>query len=164
MPFFILLVGVVIIIAAFNNTHSDLAHALQHDMAGFFPWAAAIGIILSLGFIPGMKIPARWLLALVAVVIVVKNYQVIISGVTDFTKTAAAQTGEGTPAPVPTSSFTGDPNTSTLPTPQQISGSSDNAVQPSPDLMEAALLNPLNPSSYVTAALEGFGAGHLMGI
>lgn len=165
MPFFILIVGAVLVVAAFNNTHGALGANLTRDLAGFFPWSTAIGIILSLGLIPGFKIPARMLLALVLVVVVLKNYGAIISGFSDFTKTGAAATGEGTPAPVPTSAFSDNPNTSTLPTPQQISGSAANTVPSTPDLILTGIeRNPLNPFSYVAAIEAGFGSGRLLGI
>lgn len=149
MPFAVLIIGAVLIVAAFNNTQADLATALKTDLAGFFAWAAAITIILGIGFIPGLKNPSRYLLGLVVTVIVLTNYKSMLAGLSDFTQTAAAQTAAGAGPPVPTAAF---------PDPSQ---------QQSPTLIQAVSakfgLDPLNPISYVEA-FSGFGTANTLGI
>jgi hypothetical protein len=73
MPFALLLIGAVLIVVALNNTHAQLATQLESDVPGFFRWGAAIVALLALGYIPGLRTPSRWLLALVVVVLVVKT-------------------------------------------------------------------------------------------
>lgn len=110
MAFVAIIIGTILIVAAFNNTHGQLAQALEQDVPGFFVWAIAIAAILGLGFIPGMAKPSRWLLALVVIVIVLSNYKSIVAGFSEF----AASSGEAYPAPAEpaatasSSSSTGD--------------------------------------------------------
>lgn len=87
MSAILLLIGAILAASAFRNTQGDLATALETDVPKFFHWAAAIGAIGAIGWIPGMKPISRWLLALVLVVIVLNNYTQIFSG---FTTAAAA--------------------------------------------------------------------------
>ena len=47
----------------------------------------AIVAILALGYIPGFERPSRWLLGLVVLVIVLKNYQTIANGIKNFAAT-----------------------------------------------------------------------------
>ena len=102
MPFAAILIGAIIIIAALNGTHGNLATALEADLPGYFVWAVAIAAILGLGFIPGLRLPSRMLLALVLVVIVLGNWSKIVSGFSAFAKSGAstaAAAGAGSPAP-----------------------------------------------------------------
>jgi hypothetical protein len=120
MPFVAILIGAVVLIAAFNNSHATLAHELEQDIPGYFKWAVAIAAILGLGFIPGMKVPSRWLIALVAVVVVLNNYQQILSGFTGFAQASPAPTGSG--AADPTSAYVQSGGQGGTPSQQQIAG------------------------------------------
>lgn len=80
MILFILFIGIVIVIAAVRNTQGDLAAALMTDIPAFVVWAAAILGVGMLGFVPGLKPVSRALLALVLVVLILKNYKAILSG------------------------------------------------------------------------------------
>ena len=95
MPFVLLIIGAVLIVAAFNNAQGRLAAELQTDIPGFFAWAIAIAAILGLGYLPGLKTASRWLLALVLMVIVLKNYTTILSGFSSFAASGAKATGSG---------------------------------------------------------------------
>jgi hypothetical protein len=79
MPFLIILVGITLALVAYNDTQDQLATNLEQDLPGFFKWGAAVLAIAGLGFIPGFQRFSRMLLALVIVVIVLKNYSQIIS-------------------------------------------------------------------------------------
>lgn len=94
MPFILIVIGAILIIAAFNGTHTDLARHLEQDIPGFFKWLIAIVAIAALGFVPGLRTPSRYLLALVLMVIFLVNYQRIIDGFKNFanTGTQTAQT------------------------------------------------------------------------
>lgn len=95
MPVALLLIGVVLIVVAFNNTMGDLAKELTTDIPGYFVWAVAIGAILALGYIPALRTPSRWLLALVITVIVLTRYKQIIAGFQSFATSGGKVTGDG---------------------------------------------------------------------
>lgn len=80
MPFVVLAIGAILLIAALNNSQTALAGALETDIPAYLKWALAIALIGALGFIPGLKPISRGLMALVLAVIVLKNYAGIISG------------------------------------------------------------------------------------
>ena len=75
-----LAIGAVLIVAAIRNSQADLFTALGQDVPPFVVWAAAIFAIGAVGYIPGLKPASRGLLALVILVIVLTNYQAILSG------------------------------------------------------------------------------------
>jgi hypothetical protein len=185
MPIALLLIGALLIIVAFQNTMGQLATELETDIPGFFVWAIAIAAILGLGYVPGMKTPSRWLLALVVLVVVLVNYQKILSGFTSFASSGGTATAAGattTPAN-PASQFAA---TGTDPTAGQVSGTSGTVTAAGSSSTSASglvgglagaaagaasgviggatsaaggvIANYLNPSSYVSAA-TGFGGG-----
>jgi hypothetical protein len=94
MPFALLLIGAVLIVVALNNTHAQLATQLESDVPGFFRWGAAIVALLALGYIPGLRTPSRWLLALVVVAVVVKTSvgTQILAQIANFAKSPGAVT------------------------------------------------------------------------
>ena len=80
MPLILVLIGAVLIVAAMRDTQGDLFAALREDVPAYSVWAAAIVAIGLVGFIPGFRPVARGLLALVIVVLVVNNYQALVTG------------------------------------------------------------------------------------
>lgn len=80
MILFLILIAAMLIVAAVRDTQGDLFAALQADVPSFVIWAAALVAIGAIGFVPGLKTPSRFLLALIIVVLVVNNYQKIIRG------------------------------------------------------------------------------------
>lgn len=80
MILILLAIGAIIIVAAFRNSQGALFAALYEDVPGFVIWAAAIFAIGAVGFIPGLKPVSRGLLALILVVIVLRNYREVIAG------------------------------------------------------------------------------------
>lgn len=99
MPFLLILIGAVLFVSALQNTQTQLASALEQDIPGFTKWALAVVLIGALGWIPGFRTISRWLLALVLIVIVVKNYQGVISGLTNVVPQQA------TAAPTPAAQY-----------------------------------------------------------
>jgi hypothetical protein len=90
MPLAFLLIGAVLIVVAVRGTHANLGQLLVQDFTGqtgdpnqpgflaradkgFLVWVAAIGGVAALGFVPGMKVPAKILLALVILAILISN-------------------------------------------------------------------------------------------
>jgi hypothetical protein len=83
----------VLIIVAVRGTHANLGQLLVDDFTGkgggsadkgFLIWVAAIGGVAALGFIPGMKVPAKLLLALVILAILVSNKGVFANAAAAF--------------------------------------------------------------------------------
>lgn len=83
MAIFALIIGAILIVSAVRNSQADLFSALGQDVPSFIIWAAAILAIGAIGFIPGLKPVSRALLALVIVVLVVNNYQKLVTGFTN---------------------------------------------------------------------------------
>jgi hypothetical protein len=165
MPFIALLIAVIIIVVAFNNQAGALATQLEGDIPGYFKWAAAIAAIVGVGFIPGLKTPSRWLLGLVLVVLLMKNYSTIFSGFQSFLTSTPTATSSTTPNPA--AAYVTSGGTSGTPTAAEIAGSgatsstataSAAATGVSQTLTAAQQLaaNPLNPNAYVGLA-AGFG-------
>lgn len=75
MPLLFLVAGLILIVTAIRGTTSSFASRLSGDVssAGFLKWLAAILVIGALGYAPPLKEPSRYLLALVALVILLTN-------------------------------------------------------------------------------------------
>ena len=95
MAFLALLIAVVLIVVAIRGTQGDLFGALATDVPGFAVWAAAIFALALIGFVPGLKPVSRRLLALVILVIVLRNYSQVLGS---FTGLAANPTGSSSSA------------------------------------------------------------------
>jgi hypothetical protein len=189
MPVALILIGALLIIVAFNNTMGELATELETDIPGFFVWAVAIAAILGLGYIPGFKQPSRWLLGLVVLVIVLTNYQKILSGFTTFAKTGGAATAAGAagappnPATAYASSTAGTPppagdvsgmpggSTGTTATAQSAAGGIAGAIAgpglgalgaASQGAVSGVIANYTNPASYLTTLETAIGFGGLL--
>lgn len=80
MTLIALLIGAIIVVAAIRNSQGTLFSALGQDVPAYVTWAAAIVAIGAIGFIPGLKPVSKALLALVLLVIILRNYQAIIAG------------------------------------------------------------------------------------
>lgn len=103
MILILLLIGAVLVVSAIRNSQGALFTALSTDAPGFVIWAAAIVAVGAVGFIPGLKPVSRGLLALILLVIFLKNYQTIIAGFQGADKSAATSSATNasgsTPAP-----------------------------------------------------------------
>jgi hypothetical protein len=86
----VLLIAVLLIVAAIRNSQKALFTALGQDVPGFIVWAAAIVAVGAVGYIPGLKGASRGLLALVLLVIILRNYSAVVAGFQ-----ASAQAGAG---------------------------------------------------------------------
>ena len=81
MPLAFIVIGAALVIVAIKGTHANLGQLLVQDFTGqgagaghsFLIWIAAIAGVAALGYIPGMKVPARLLLALVILVLLISN-------------------------------------------------------------------------------------------
>jgi hypothetical protein len=72
----LIIIGLVLISSALKNTEHELGQQLQTDVlgtSGFLAWAGAILAIGAIGYVPGLRQTSRYLLALIGVVMVVRN-------------------------------------------------------------------------------------------
>lgn len=177
MAFLLILIGLVLIVTAYRSTMGDLATALETDLPGFFVWGLAIGAILALGYIPAMRTPSRWLLALVAIVIFLTQWQKIAAGLQSFQQ-QAAQSPQGQATPTPTTAYATSGGPAAPPSQASISGTSSGTASgtgtPSSSSTAGtaaaatqAALNPaqalatLNPSSFLQSFTQSIGFGGL---
>lgn len=75
-----LIIGSILIVAAIRDTYGSLFTAIGQDVPAFVVWGAAILALGAIGFVPGLKPISRGLMALVLIVIILRNYQGIIGG------------------------------------------------------------------------------------
>jgi hypothetical protein len=76
MPLFLILFGVLLMIAALRNKLDDLTAVLKDDFTGannYFVWVLAIGLIVALGNIDDLKPVSNAFLTLVIVIILLAN-------------------------------------------------------------------------------------------
>ena len=102
MPFIILIVGIVLVVAAIRDTQSSLFTALANDIPAFGTWFTAILVLGAIGFISPLKPLSKALLILVLVVLVLRNYQSIIAGFNNAWQSAgsgAKASGSGSGGP-----------------------------------------------------------------
>jgi hypothetical protein len=90
MALIIILIAAILIVAAIRDSQGDLFNALGQDVPAFVVWGAAIFLVGAIGFIKPLKPVSQGLLVLILLVIVVNNYQAIITGIT-----AGSQIGAG---------------------------------------------------------------------
>lgn len=161
----LIIVALLLIVTAFNNSFDGLTTALEQDIPQYAIWGLAIAAIVAIGYIPGMQKPSRWLLLLVVVVLVLTQYQNVINGFSQF---ASSTTPSGSGAAEPTSQYVQSQGANPTPTQQEIAGmpsgtsSTASAVASgtAPIMSAAQMLaaNPLNASAYVSAFSGGFGS------
>jgi hypothetical protein len=102
----LLLIGLVLIATALKNTEHELAQQLQSDVlgaGGFAAWAGAILAIGAIGYVPGLRTTSRYLLALVGVVIIVRNNGVWANAQAALQGASAAGPAPSIPTPSPAS-------------------------------------------------------------
>lgn len=75
-----LAIGIILIVAAVRNSQAALFDALKTDVPGYVVWAAAIVAVGAVGWVPGLRPVSRGLLALVILVIILRNYTTVLSG------------------------------------------------------------------------------------
>lgn len=70
MPLLLIFLGLLFVVAAYQNNIGAVAIQLETDVAGWFKWGIAIIAIGILQYIPGFERPARVLMGLVVVVVI----------------------------------------------------------------------------------------------
>lgn len=72
----LLAIGIILIASGLKGTNHALGQQVQADLlgqGGFLTWACAVMAIGALGYLPGLRTPSRYLLALLVVVVIVRN-------------------------------------------------------------------------------------------
>lgn len=143
MPFAILLIGALLIVVAFNNSYSSLVTELEADVPGYFKWGAAIVAILALGYVPGLKTPSRWLLALVLVVLFLANYQGFYAQIQSLVSSGGGGSTVGQGQANPSASYVATYAPAAA-------GGATATASASMTAAQNLALNPLNPSAYTS--------------
>lgn len=103
MIFGLIIIGLLLIASSLKNTVNELGAQLQGDMlgqGGFVTWICAIIGLGAIGYIPEMRTTSRYLLALLIVVLVLRN-----GGIWSNAQKSLQMASSGGPAPsVPTQS------------------------------------------------------------
>lgn len=114
MPFALLVIGAVLLVTAFKGTYSDFGAQLKSDLTGqgattgFLVWILAIGAVGAIGYSPVFRTPARMLLALIILAMLLSTKGAV------FAKLAAAFTSPA-PAAQPSQASQDQPLTGSVP-------------------------------------------------
>lgn len=78
MAFLLIAIGAVLIDSAVKGTSTALFTQIKQDTfpaqgTGFFTWAGSIAVIGLIGYVPSLKSLSNWFLALVIVVLLLKE-------------------------------------------------------------------------------------------
>ena len=76
MPFALIGIGIILVIAAYNNKQDVLAKQVREDLTGstgFVYWIAAILIVGAIGYIRPLQVVSRVFLGLILLVLFVTN-------------------------------------------------------------------------------------------
>lgn len=79
MPFLLIAIGLIVVLAAARNTIGPLATQLSSDLGAtqggvhFLAWLGAIVLIGAVGYVPNLQTVSRAMMLLVILVIVLKN-------------------------------------------------------------------------------------------
>lgn len=151
MPFLLLIMGAVLLVATLRNTQGQLGEALATDVPPFLKIALAIGAVGSIGFLPKMQPIGRMLLALVMVVLALKNYADLFKGFTSLSAEAPAPTKA---AVTPAAAYVADPNNPQV-SQEQISGggSSGTALAAT----TTAPFGAYDPAAFLSGFQSGIG-------
>lgn len=104
MPFALVIIGLILILSGYQNTHAALGKQLAADFTGegnFFWWVLAIGVVGAIGYATRFQTASRMFMALILIAMVLKN-----GGVFDKVREAIAR-GPVTPTPEATPSLGG---------------------------------------------------------
>lgn len=167
-----LLIGVILIVAAIRGTQGALFSALMTDVPGYVIWAAALFALGAIGWIPGLKPISRGLLALVIIVIVLRDYQAILAGLkaaiapaTASNSTAVTSSTTVVPASAASTTTSANLNADTISTPVVPSTNSGTGASPFGSLLDGDVSfgNTLGNNGNPTNEFGSFGSVDLFG-
>ncbi len=76
MPYALLVMGAVLLVAGIRNTYADLWNLVRNDFTsqgGFLSWVAAIAVVGALGYIPKLRPLSVAFMTLLLIVLVLSN-------------------------------------------------------------------------------------------
>src|ERR1700748_1990723 len=76
MPYALILIGAIALVAAVRNTHKDLWALVKGDFTsqnGFLTWVAAIAVVGAMGYVPRLKPLSVAFMSLLLLVLVISN-------------------------------------------------------------------------------------------
>lgn len=76
MPFALIVIGVIILVAGIRGTHVQLGHQLAADFTGagnFIYWLIAVGVIGLIGYVPGLDRFSKAFMVLLALSFILAN-------------------------------------------------------------------------------------------
>jgi hypothetical protein len=94
MAFLILFIGAILVVAALRDTQGSLFSALGSDIPAFVVWAAAIVAVGAIGFIPRLSPVSKALLGLILVVLFLRNYKNILTGISNAASSGTKPSGK----------------------------------------------------------------------
>ena len=151
MPIVVLIIGAILLVAAFRNTHGDVATALMEDVPGFAAWFVALALVGGLGYVPGLKVPSRYLLALVLLTLFLTSYQQILTGFRN-AASGAGKTAAGPPDPA--EAYAANPSQPNVTT-ASIEGTTTAGAGGA-----AVASNPFDPAEFLHGFMTSFGSAH----
>lgn len=87
-----ILIGTILIVAALRNSQGTLFTALTADIPAYVIWAAALVAVGAIGYIKPLKNVSDALLVLILTVLIVNNYQAILTGIQSVAKSSGGVT------------------------------------------------------------------------
>jgi hypothetical protein len=147
MPLVLIFVALILIAVAWQNNVTNFASALSSDASGFAKWFAALAIVGGLQWVPGMERPARWLLGLVLLVLVVKNYTNIFKGFADI---ASGTSTASTATTSPTQAYLANPTNPQITSAEVQGGSSSSSGSSTVSSVASAVTN-YDPSTFLAS-------------
>jgi flagellar biosynthesis component FlhA len=156
MPIVLILLGAVLLVAAYNNTQGQIASELATDLPGFAKWFLSVALVGGLGYIPGMRTISRWLLGLVLLVLVVHNYKNVMTG---FKNAASGASTSSTAQTSPAAAVAANPSNPSVTT-AEVTGttSGSGTTTASTATASTTTTSPYDPAAYVAAFAQTTGA------
>jgi hypothetical protein len=154
VPIVLVIIGVALLVTAYNNTLGNLTSALGQDVPGFAKWGVSLMIVGGLGYVPGMQTVSRWLLALVLVVLVLRSYANNQTIFANFAKSFSGGGAVSTSQTDPAGAYAANPASPNITT-AEVTGTTSAASATS--TASAAPPSPYDPQGYVNSFLHQAG-------
>jgi len=114
MPYALLLIGAIMLVAGIKNTQDDLWTLIKGDFTGgFLTWVAAIAVIGGLGYIPKLR-PLSIAFMTLLLLVLVLSHSGVFAQLQEFIQSGAGATASPAPVnsnglPAPTTNLIGLP-------------------------------------------------------
>lgn len=162
MPFVVIIIALVLLVTAYKNTQGDLLAALETDVPSFAKWFGALALTGAIGYVPGMQTISRWLLGLVMVVLVVRNYSAIFSGFQNAFSGASTSTASAS-VTSPAAAYASNPSSPTITTAEVSGTGSGTAGSTSTGAVTSNVAsNPYDPNAYLSNFLKSAGVSAIV--